>query len=51
MAYAETVEIPSGITKEHRHVGRLKARFDLVRAAALTAAASEEFIRSVQEDI
>ncbi|MCO5994505.1 helix-turn-helix domain-containing protein [Actinoallomurus rhizosphaericola] len=50
VAYAETSEIPSGITKEHRHVGKLKARFDLVRAAALSAMASEELIRSVLED-
>ncbi|GAA4620904.1 hypothetical protein GCM10023196_006700 [Actinoallomurus vinaceus] len=49
VVYAETVEIPSGMTKEHRHVGRLKARFDLARAAALPAAASEELIRSALE--
>ncbi|MEV5746367.1 DUF5753 domain-containing protein [Actinoallomurus sp. NPDC052308] len=50
VAYAATGEISGGITKEHRHVGRLKARFDLVRAAALPAMASEELIRSVLED-
>jgi transcriptional regulator with XRE-family HTH domain len=49
VAYAATGEIPGGITKEHRHLGRLKARFDLIRAAALPAVASEELIRSVLE--
>ncbi|MCO6004394.1 helix-turn-helix domain-containing protein [Actinoallomurus purpureus] len=49
VAYAATGELPGGITKENRYVGWLKARFDLVRSAALSAAASEELIRSVLE--
>ncbi|GAB3960803.1 helix-turn-helix transcriptional regulator [Actinoallomurus acanthiterrae] len=49
VAYAATGELPGGITKENRYVGWLKARFDLVRAAALPAAASEELIRSILE--
>jgi transcriptional regulator with XRE-family HTH domain len=51
VAYTETGEIPGGITKERRYVDRLKARFDVARAAALPAVASEQLIRKVMEEL
>lgn len=49
IVYAETGGIPGGITKENRHVERLKVRLGLIRAVALPMSASEKFVRATLE--
>ena len=49
IAYAETTGGQGDIIDRPRRVADLKVSFDLIRAAALTASASEELIRTVVE--
>ena len=50
-AYAESAIGQGGLIDHHRPIGALKVGFDLIRAAALPAAASEKLIRTIRESV
>lgn len=50
-AYTESALIPGGITKESRYVDMLRIRWDIVRAAALSATASQNLMQTILDDL